>query len=358
MTDFNQVLPDMTDNNQVLPDMTDFNQVLPDMTDFNQVLPDMTDFNHMKLVMSEAVSDEQNQNKQCPFCLKVVQSPSHCRRHVVVHTGDRPFKCHVCNRSFNVKTNLAALMVTHRGYVFMSVYPFSHHGFPCDICGHVFRLKHNLKQHMRIHTGYKPHKCTADDEVTDRQDGFPCDVCGHVFRQKYNLNQHMRIHTMNKPFRFPVLRDPPRAPRLSTRRCQIKPVGKRLHAEDKNTCAVCGRVFRQRSNLNQHMRIHTGCAEDANTCAICGHVFRLKSNLKQHMRIHTGCKPYTCEVCGKAFNRRNHLKTHALVHIGDIHNFIGYYLFGPRRSYGAVPVVPDAVPVVPGAAPVVAGPSR
>ncbi|XP_066982504.1 broad-complex core protein isoforms 1/2/3/4/5-like isoform X21 [Macrobrachium rosenbergii] len=47
-------------------------------------------------------------------------------------------------------------------------------------------------------------------------------------------------------------------------------------------------------------------------CCFCGKQFRRKDYLIQHVRIHTGEKPYVCPHCGRSFNQRspmvNHLK--------------------------------------------------
>ncbi|NWH42451.1 ZN211 protein, partial [Agelaius phoeniceus] len=51
--------------------------------------------------------------------------------------------------------------------------------FRCGDCGKSFSQRPNLLTHRRVHTGERP---------------FPCAQCGKSFSQKANLLAHQRIH--------------------------------------------------------------------------------------------------------------------------------------------------------------------
>ena len=41
----------------------------------------------------------------CPYCSKVFPNAADVKKHIRIHTGEKPFECHICGKSFAQKSN-------------------------------------------------------------------------------------------------------------------------------------------------------------------------------------------------------------------------------------------------------------
>lgn len=76
------------------------------------------------------------------------------------------------------------------------------------------------------------------------------------------------------------------------------------------TCHVCGKMFKRKEHLAQHIKLHLGlrpfkCDEPG-----CNKSFSRKEHLLRHVVSHTGQKMFNCEFCQKLFSRKDNLNKH------------------------------------------------
>jgi len=192
-----------------------------------------------------ALKPVSNSQSQCLICGKWLSYS--LRVHMRIHTGERPYKCSTCGKSFYQRTSLRSHLSVHTGVKTHT----------CAECGKSFRLHGMLRQHMRMH-----HNNDLRHE---------CPLCGKRFWVPTLLRDHLRLHTGEKPFQ----------------------------------CSTCGRKYRLRKDMVKHERSHS--SELTSRCEVCG--FQT-TNLKRHMMVHTGDKPFSCQHCGKDFRRKEHLRVH------------------------------------------------
>lgn len=268
---------------------------------------------------------------KCKYCSKTFRIHSFLLIHQRVHTREKPYKCRDCGKAFRWSSNLYRHERQHSFYQQYQQYEYHERQktsnlesriltgqkpFWCQECGKTFTRKRSLMDHKGIHSGEKR---------------FKCNLCEKSFDRNYRLVNHQRIHATERPFQSQRLgkdfvgihvrsvdqrrqsralqSDNPgfsscRNARLNTQ--DLKLSGKKPHKEYENP-------FDKSYRFTALQNVPTDCHK----CSTCGKTFNKHSHLISHRRFHTRERPFKCEVCGKTFRWSSNLARHVKNHIRD-----------------------------------------
>ena len=221
---------------------------------------------------------------QCSFCDKKFLRRQHWKDHELTHSENNPFKCQHCGQTFCNKASLKSHEETHNAN--------REKLYQCHICAKAFYYPSSLKYHLTS---------THSDERL-----FQCTICGKAFKTNDKLKVHVKRHTEEKnhtcsfcPSKFQTANE-----KQKHEKCMHSGENKEIFG-----CGFCGKVLSSRAALNHHAASHTGAGKKFQ-CQYCDKEFRLKRALKNHELIHTGEKPYQCRFCDKRFNQIQNCKVH------------------------------------------------
>jgi uncharacterized Zn-finger protein len=96
----------------------------------------------------------------------------------MLHSGERPWVCQICESSFRRKYELNRHVLMHDSSKKSELLKFT-----CKLCGKRSATPADKKKHVVTHTDLK---------------SLECSVCGKAFKEKYTLSNHL-ILVHNQP---------------------------------------------------------------------------------------------------------------------------------------------------------------
>ncbi|KAJ8921216.1 hypothetical protein NQ315_013688 [Exocentrus adspersus] len=238
---------------------------------------------------------DRKKNNSCEFCKKVFVNQTLVQKHLRVckrNTGVLSNSTEAKHEENNVSLGTTESRKGDTNYE--SVFEWDPEIPPtCSLCGTTFCNKYLLKRHLQnVH-------------ATEKK--FKCDVCTRSFASSVYLNAHKRYHKGD------------RSHICSSCGKAICTTMKKIHANKRAyRCEICPKAFNTSSDLHKHkICVHLDRSMWKYVCTYCERRFPLKTNLDTHVKTHTGEKNYACHLCDrKCINKSvltRHIETHSNV---------------------------------------------
>ncbi|XP_023186021.1 uncharacterized protein LOC102232605 [Xiphophorus maculatus] len=291
---------------------------------------------------------------QCPYCKNKFTSRHSLIRHMVRHTGDKPFSCVTCGRQFYKSIYLkihSETCVPPRNSPPKEADSSNlmKKRYCCTICPRRFWKNIRLQLHLIAHKNRSLHQCTKCSQYYGVNMISRHKLLCLITQESSSADQSTNGSFESKSIQV-------------SQKSQQTPSNSNAKNLFKLKCAYCPKRFRYRSLLLRHSVTHTGvqpfkcmhcnqrfknqtlcinheafCGGGSETsqpklkmnaeaamaseefpsesdcelkCKFCTKTFAKARSLRHHILTHNEVKPYRCKACDSCFSRYDHLKVH------------------------------------------------